>query len=269
MPAEFISGEQAESLRRLLLEKGAVSDLFDCGKYWYIGWLGSDEDPFAKTQVLRVPPRDEWQPQFVVDLGESLLLWRWGDLVPLPRSGPWTWAHLPHDYVSRLKRLGAQLEAVDTATLSDVAAFLRISYIETGLRYLLHLRVGDKPGALWQLLETTSGEQVRSRWKSSKRGEPHDFLDLRHFQEILKAGWSNFVNLFQVEGHGDGDLLLSELRRGIHQVNEVRKVVMHPTQMSQRVNDEDLQALDALIEPLDAAIARAEDDDRVGDGLPE
>lgn len=240
-------------VRQTLLRTGKVSDLFDGGDgNWYVGWYRDNESSNADpTQVARVPPADEF-PSFLLDLESSWHLWRWGYLVKLPLHRPWLWEEFKPDDVSMIKRLREQVALTDTSAALESAAYLRIVLIETSLRYLVRLVIGDDPDDLWPLLKPKTREEAGRRWAEEGRGSPENFLDLIAYKEILYQRRDRFSRLFTTE---DDPEALPDLTT----VNNVRKRVMHAArQAAQPVTKKDMVPLDRCLSQLEIAIERAE-----------
>lgn len=253
LPTGPLASTSGQDLRDALLARGKVTDLFDGGPYWYVGWLGEDLDPEHGTQAVKVPPADQW-PEFIRDLDRSFLLWHWGYLTDLPPAQPWTWDALHPDYVSMILRLEQEVEATDSSTFAATSAYVRYALIEIYLRYLVHLRIGDDPQALLALLRPRSREKVE-KMSGDSGTRPHENLDFIHFRQIMERGWVHFQPVFDPDGSVEKKHALPP----IEAVNRIRQRTAHPGRlMAERITDEDLKLLDDCIVLLHQAAERAE-----------
>lgn len=245
VPAGCITGRGGHEMRQALLRRGAVDDLVDGGRYYYIGWSAAPEEGH-RTQAIEIPPADHWA-EFEEALATWLPMWRWGDLTRLPVDSPWKWENIEPDLASLLLRTKLDIDALTTSTSPASAAHTYLTFIEAGLRYVIELTVGPGVAVRPYLTENTL---TRIRERRSRRGmtDPLSELNLIEFQRIVRRSPAAAAVF------GDGARL-----RWLGAVNEVRNKVFHPTR-KQRVTNDDLLRLRHAFEVLEKAIARAEAD---------
>lgn len=261
VPAALITEDAGAGLRSTLVEAGNVTDLFDCGAYWYIGWLGKPGDPDERTQAVKVPPADQW-PEFRQDLETWLPLWRWGDLTRLPPDQPWTWENIEPDLVSMLKVTLSEIERSDTATSPSTIAYLQMRFIELASRYLIELRLGATEEVLSRYIRPASMMEAEQRVASEGRGSILSYLNLIEFKKIMEKAWDAFQPIFSPDQHP----VTKKALQPLDAVNEIRHRIAHPTRMAaRRITDADLHLMSESVELLQDAIQRAENIHR-GDG---
>ena len=254
MPSTLLNDARMGAFRRFLLTKGKVTDLFDTPDYVWVGWSSDAGILDEVTQVVRIPAPDLW-PEFISDLETSIFLWRWGDLARLPLNRPWTWDEIVPDMVSSLSRLRAEVTEADTGATPERIAYVKITYVEKVLQYLVHLRVGDDPEDLWPLVKPKTRESAAARWGSGRRGRPEHYLDLTAFTEIIDKGWDAFAPAFDP----DGTKTKREAMPRIAGILELRNRVMHPVRLSaHRITEAEMRRLDDLVVVLDRAMEIAE-----------
>jgi hypothetical protein len=237
-------------MRELLVARGQVTDLFDGGTYWYVGWLGEPPDTGHRTQVVEVPPPDEWS-DFAEDLMTWMPLWRWGDLTLLPETGPWSWNSLHPDLVSMLLRQRAEIEGATTATSAATLAHSTLGFIELALRYLIEMRVGDDATRILPSVRPTAREQAEKALARGGRQSVLGHLNFINFKQVIDAEWPAFAPVF------DADFDRKRFFRELDHANDIRNRTAHPSKLI-RVTSEDLALLNAVSSQLDNAIERAE-----------
>ena len=251
VPARLVETDAGTEMRQLMLSNGKVTDLFDGGPYWYIGWLGEQPDKGYRTQVVEIPPPDEW-PDFAEDLKTWMPLWRWGDLTTLPDDRAWAWSALKPDLVSMLLRLHAEMEGATTSTPASTVAHARLGFIELSLRYLVELRLGGESAQILPLLRPNAREAAEAALAGSGRENVLSHINLINFKQILQKAWPALAPVF------DDDAL--DKRRFLHSLdaaNEIRNKTAHPSKLA-RITSDDLALLMDLVSILDKATETAE-----------
>lgn len=251
VPATLVETAAGAGMREYLLTRGQVTDLFDGGKYWYVGWLGEPPDAGHRTQVVEIPPPDEWS-EFAEDLKTWMPLWRWGDLTTLPDDHAWGWSALKPDLVSMLLRLHAEMEGATTSTPASTVAHARLGFIELSLRYLVELRLGGESAQILPLLRPNAREAAEAALAGSGRENVLSHINLINFKQILQKAWPALAPVF------DDDAL--DKRRFLHSLdaaNEIRNKTAHPSKLA-RITSDDLALLMDLVSILDKAIETAE-----------
>lgn len=257
IPSTLLNDAGMGAFRRFLLTKGKVTDLFYATDYMWVGWSSDPEILGEAAQVVHIPAPDQW-PEFISDMETSFLLWRWGDLSRLPLNRPWTWDEIEPDMVSSLRRLREEMTGADTGATQERIAYVKLTFIEKVLQYLVHLRIGDDPEDLWPLVKPKTRETAAARWGSGRRGRPEHYLDLTAFIEILDNGWDAFAPVFDP----DGSKTQREATPRIAGILELRNRVMHPVRLSaQRITEPERRRLDDLVVVLDRAMEIAEEVD--------
>jgi hypothetical protein len=252
--ADFVRSDETIPFRRWLLEGGHVTDLFDCGPHTYVGWLGPGHDVSDDTQVVKVPPADQWD-EFIRDLEDSwLLLWKWGDLSKLRAETDWTADGTTPDLISMLLRLTAELDQRDSSSPSEANAYMQLRYIELGLRYLLQLRLGDNVEKVLAPLPEKIASKVRERMTKGDTLNPYDCFDHVDFKTAIGKSWTVFGSDFHPSAKG-------AVIKALQAVNDVRLRAAHPTRLAtRRITSQDLLTLDRATDLVRKAIERAESD---------
>lgn len=258
VPSGCVTDAGADPFRKALLEAGKVTDLFDGGTHCYIGWLAEPADGEHRTQAVEIPPGDEW-PEFEQDLATWMPLWRWGDLVKLPRDRSWAWENLESDLVSMLLRVREEAMNATTSMTASARAYALLGFIELGLRYIVELRIGNDPQEILSLLPQQPRLDLKASLGRSRREDALRHIYFINYKHILNKAWHRLDEVFA----GTGETK-SSLTRAIQQANAVRNRVAHPSKL-ERVTAADLQLLQRISTTLDRAIESAEGHRSVSD----